>query len=106
LLEGSRTPCIEYAVAKGAIIGKGSIYTESPRTVYNFEEWLTLMFDDLYNASNLGYLRDEFGGVDEYLAVRNSRLEHAATAGSNTQARQVPLTAKNAAELKKSGGMP
>jgi hypothetical protein len=104
LLESSRTPCLEYAVAKGAIIGKGSTYVESPRTVYNFEEWLTLKFDDLYNASNLGYLKDEFGGVEEYLAVRNSRLEHKTTA--STDSRQVPLTAKNAAELKKAGGMP
>jgi hypothetical protein len=83
LLEGSRTPPTEYTVGKGAITGRSSIFTESPHSVFNLEEWFTKKFDDLYNASSLGYLKEEYGGVDEYIAVRSNRIQHVAEITSN-----------------------
>jgi hypothetical protein len=61
--------------AKAAITGKSIAFAEPPRSVFNFEEFLTAKFDDLYRASELKYLKPEKGGVEEYLIVRANTLQ-------------------------------
>jgi hypothetical protein len=76
LVAESRTNLVrEMSCAKAAITGKSIAFAEPPRSVFNFEEFLTAKFDDLYRASELKYLKPEKGGVEEYLIVRANTLQ-------------------------------
>jgi hypothetical protein len=76
LIAGSRTgKPKETLVAIGAIRGMSEPFSSPVYSVFNFEEWLTGPFDELYAAGSLGtYLQPKKGGLESYIRVKNSML--------------------------------